>query len=82
MRTTPQYRLTSALARLRAIGLEDAWQLLPDWFSPKMLRGPSAEALVQEVLGDLASMTGVSAVSLYEPGVPIIFPKPKKRESA
>lgn len=73
MKTTPRYRLTSALARLRAVGLTEAWRLLPAWWSPAMLRGPSAESLVQELLGELAAMVGVSATALYEPGAAIPF---------
>lgn len=38
-----------------------------------MLRGPSAEALTQEAIGELAAMTGVSAVALYEPGAAVAF---------
>ncbi len=34
---------------------------------------PSAEALVQEVIGELAAMTDVSAVALYEPGAAVAF---------
>jgi len=71
--TSPAYRLRSALARLRALGLTEAWRLLPAWWSPAMLRGPSAEALTQEVIGELAAMTGVSAVALYEPGAAVTF---------
>ncbi len=33
-----------------------------------MLRGPSAEALTQEAIGELAAMADVSATALYEPG--------------
>lgn len=79
---SPKYRLLSALARLRAIGLPNAWMLLPAWWQPKMLTGKSAEALVQELLGELASMTGVSAIDLYEPGRPLSFVGPMKRISS
>ncbi len=71
--TSPRYRVTSALARLRAIGLTEAWALLPGWWSPAMLRNPSAGALVQEVIGELAAMTGVSPAALYEPATPLRF---------
>lgn len=81
MKVTPRYRLTSALARLRAVGLTEAWALIPSWWSNSMLRGPSAEALVQELLGELSLMTGVVATDLYEPGSKLRFVEPMVRMS-
>ena len=73
MTVSPKQRFDSAVKRLRTCGIT-ATQLLPSWWDPSMLKSEAADALVQEVLGDLAAMTGVSSVALFEPHADLILP--------